>query len=72
MEQVEFLGSTSMKNIPQCSEKEYVMKFTHQVRKLYFGMCWHAAIVLGIVQKPPEKETYGFKTTRKAPKVPQL
>ena len=48
------------------------MKFTHQVTKLYWGMCWHAAIVLGIIKKPQEKETYGFNTLKPAPRVPQL
>ena len=54
MEQVYFSGS--LKNIPECSQKEYVMKFTHQVTKLYWGMCWHAAIVLGIIKKPQERK----------------
>ena len=48
------------------------MKFTHQLRKFYWGMCWHAAFVLGTLQKPKQKETYGFKTLEKAPKVPEL
>jgi len=61
-----------MKNIPQASNKEYVMKFTHQVTKLYWGMCWHAAIVLGIISNPHSKETYGFNTLKPPPKVPQL
>ena len=36
-------------------------------------MCWHAAFVLGIIQKPEEqKETYGFNTLTPPPIVPQL
>ena len=71
MEQVQFSGS--MKNIPQCSDQEYVMKFTHQLTRLYWGMCWHAAFVLGIIQKPAEqKETFGFNTLTPPPIVPQL
>ena len=36
-------------------------------------MCWHAAFVLGIIQKPAEKkETYGFNTLNPPPIVPQL
>ena len=35
-------------------------------------MCWHAAIVLAIIPKPPNKETYGFNSLKPPPRVPQL
>ena len=71
MEQVNF--RSSMKNIPQCSKKEYIMKLTYRVELLIFTMRWAAAFYLGIIEPPEEElETYGFKTNKAPPIIPQL
>ena len=52
MEQVQFRGS--MKNVPQCNEREYIMKLTHATEALIWRLRWFAAFYLGIVEMPDE------------------
>ena len=49
------------------------MKLTYRVELLIWTMRWAAAFYLGIVEPPEEElETYGFKTNKAPPIIPQL
>ena len=71
MEQVRF--KNSMKDVPQCSEREYIMKLTHATEVLIWRLRWFAAFYLGIVEMPDEDfETYGFRTNKPPPIIPEM
>ena len=71
MEQVRFRNS--MKDIPQCNEREYIMKLTHATEVLIWRLRWFAAFYLGIIQMPDDDfETYGFRTNNPPPIIPEL
>ena len=73
MEQINF-GGKSMKNIPYGSKKEYAKQMTHSVRKTLFAMRWAAFFYLGMNTKEneEEKETFGFPSQSKVPKIDEL
>ena len=71
MEQVNFKGS--MKNVPQCSEREYIMKLTHATEVFIWRLRWFAAFFLGIIEVPDNDfETYGFRTNKPPPIIPEM
>ena len=66
MEQVNF--QYSMKDIPNNTKKEFIMKLTQATNTFVLQVKWAAAFFLGLAQKPEvEKETFGFKTLKNPP-----
>ena len=62
-----------MKDVPQCNEREYIMKLTHATEVLIWRLRWFAAFYLGIIEKPDEDfETYGFKTNKPPPIIAEM
>ena len=69
LEQVNF--DYSMKNIGLPSQKEYLQQLIHSVEKFVRNLRWRCFFYLNPSQKP-EKETYGFRSIRAAPRVREL
>ena len=61
----------SMKNIPIPSHKEYLLQLTHSVEKFVKNLRWRAHFFLN-PDKKSDKETYGFKSIKAAPKIQEL
>ena len=70
MDKVNFEMST--KSIPVVDNRqEYHLQFTHSVNELACNVRWKTKKFLGR-WKNSEKETFGFKSTKMAPPVPEL
>ena len=62
-----------MKDVPQCIEREYIMKLTHATEVLIWRLRWFAAFYLGIVEMPDEDfETFGFRTNKPPPIIQEM
>ena len=61
----------SGKNIPLPSKKEYLKQLTFSTEKFVKNLRWRAHFFLK-PQDKPSKETFGFKSTNKAPQIKQL
>ena len=69
-EQINFGYST--KNIPICSEKQYLKTFIDKTEKFVKNLRWRAFFFLNPKADREEKETFGFKSTRPPPHIPEL
>ena len=69
MEKVDY--GYSMKNIGLPSQKEYLMQLTQSVEKFVRNLSWRAYFFLN-PPKDEQKETYGFRSIKAAPKVKEL
>ena len=61
----------SMKNIPLPSRKEYLKQLTFSTEKFISNLRWRAHFFLKPTERP-SKETYGFKSIKKAPQIKEL
>ena len=72
MEQINF-GSGSLKNIPVLGNKrEHRVQVIQSIHALVNKCRWEAKNALNPWARGQKKETYGFKSLRAAPKVPEL
>ena len=64
----------STKNIPTPTDKHYLKLLIEKVEDLIKRMRWKAWHFLNPkkTENNCDKETYGFRTTRESPNVPQL
>ena len=69
MEKIEF--GYSLKNIGLPSQREYLSQLTHSCEKFVRNLRWRAYFFLKPSSKP-EKETYGFRSIKAAPKIKEL
>ena len=69
MEKIEF--GYSLKNIGLPSQREYLSQLTHSCEKFVRNLRWRANFFLKPSSKP-EKETYGFRSIKAAPKIKEL
>ena len=69
LEEVNFGYST--KNISLPSQKEYILQLIHSVETFVRNLRWRAYFLLH-PQERPQKEKYGFKSLRAAPKIKEL
>ena len=54
----------SLKNIPVCSNSEYILLFVARVSQFLRNFRWRAWHFLNPEPQPSEKECFGFKSTR--------
>ena len=59
----------SLKNIPIPSNQEYLLELINSSEVFVNSLRWHCYFFLNPDKKPNAKETYGFKSTKSAPKV---
>ena len=62
----------SLKNIPIPSNQEYLLELINSSEVFVNSLRWHCYFFLNPDKKPNAKETYGFKSTKSAPKVKEL
>ena len=62
----------SLKNIPIPSEKEYMMKLIEMTEHFIKSLRWRAYYYLHPEAKGNTKDTYGFKSLKSPPTVPEL
>lgn len=70
MDQVNLGYST--KNIPIPSKKDYLIRFISSTENLIRCTRWRSFFFLNPDIKQETKETFGFKSTRSPPKIPEL
>ncbi len=62
----------STKNIPIPKHSEYIKRLIEKIEDFTKRLRWRVHFFLKPDKKPQKKETYGFKTTKAPPFVPQL
>ena len=70
MEKINFECPT--RNIPIPTNKEYLKRLIEMTEKLTKRMRWRAYHFLNPSPTKQRQETYGFKTTKSPPHVPEL
>ena len=62
----------STKNIPTCSEKQYIKSLINRTEQFVKNVRWKAFFFLNPGLNIENKETYGFNSTRPPPFIPEL
>ena len=62
----------STKNIPIPGKNEYLQKLIQKTEKFIRNIRWKTYFFLKPKEKPKQKKTYGFPSTKTAPKIPEL
>ncbi len=70
MEQVNFGYST--KNIPAPTQRTYLKSLIAKTEKFLRAVRWRTFFYLNPEKTPKQKETFGFKSTKSPPPVPEL
>ena len=70
LEQINFGYST--KNIPTCSEKQYIKSLINRTEQFVKNVRWKAFFFLNPGLDIRNKETYAFNSTRPPPFIPEL
>ena len=62
----------SAKNIPICSEKQYIKALINKTEKFVKNLRWRTFFFLNPDLENSTKETYGFNSTKSPPFIPEL
>ena len=62
----------SAKNIPICSEKQYIKALINNTEKFVKNLRWRTFFFLNADLENSIKETYGFNSTKSPPFIPEL
>ena len=61
-----------MKNILAPTQKEYIFALLGQVQSFMTRLRWKSFFILNPDETPEDQETYGFRTQKCAPHIPEL